>query len=352
MNRFDRVTIKHVAEEAGVSIKTVSRVINNLPDVSPVTRQSVLEVIKRLGYQPNAIARSLVSRRTRTIGIINADFNDEFFSSLLKGAELAARRYGYFIMLASTENNTHGEPEYIRLITERYVEGILFAQPGYDSDQADSLTNGYLYEILQASIPVAIFASGKMPIMGKLTILDIDNIEGGKQATQCLLKHGHSQLAMIMGPQSRKAAKDRTNGFMLALGVEGIKPDDCMMIEGDWSYQSGEQAAQRLLNEKKTFTGVFAQNDRMAMGAIKAFRNAGFRIPEDISIVGYDDSEAGKYYSPPLTTIRQPIEEIGEIAVLSIIHAIEEKKEGQKEVVLQTEIVERSSCTKVNRKRS
>ncbi len=344
MNRFDRVTIKHVAEESGVSIKTVSRVINNRPDVSPVTRQSVQDTIARLGYQPNAIARSLVSRRTRTIGIINADFNDEFFSNLLKGAEQAARRCGYFIMLASTQNNANGEPEYIRLITERYVEGIIFAQPGLHSNQPDPPTDEYIFDILQAGMPVAAFSSFTLPIMGRLIVIDIDNIGGGKQATQHLLRHGHSKLAMITGPLYRKAAEDRRKGFLSALTEAGITPDEDLIIEGDWSYQSGEQAVEKLLRRQKAFSAIFAQNDRMAMGAIKALRNRGLRVPEDISIIGYDDIAIAKYYVPPLSTVRQPIEQIGEIAVESIIRAIEERRERQEEVVLKTEIIERQSC--------
>src|SRR5262245_55468733 len=176
-----KITIEQVALEAGVSTQTVSRVINDRPDVSAETRQMVQQVITRLGYQPSAIARSLASRRTRTLGLITADFSDYFFTQVIAGAEVEARKHGYFFMLGSTERNLQDEPEYLRLLAERHVEGILFARPSTERD------NRHLVQLIRDGIPIVTTA---YRLVGEsLMVVDVDNVDGAQQATRCLLEY-------------------------------------------------------------------------------------------------------------------------------------------------------------------
>lgn len=332
-----RATISRVANEAGVSTQTVSRVVNNRPDVSPETRKRVQQVIAQLGYQPSAIARSLVSKRTHTLGLITADFSDYFFTQVIAGAEVEARRHGYFFMLCSTERNPNDEPEYIRLLAERHVDGMLFARPSTESD------NRHLVDLLRAEVPVVTTAYHLPGIA--LTVVDVDNVDGARQAARCLVASGRRRIAMIKGPARWKSVADRLEGYTLALQEAGLAGDPSLVAEGDWSYESGYRALGELLARGQPFSGLFAQNDRMAIGAIRALREAGRRVPEDVSVVGYDDIPVAEFFDPPLTTIRQPMREVGETAARLLIQVIEEGRAVQgQEVLLKTELIRRGSC--------
>lgn len=331
-----RVNIRHVAHEAGVSPQTVSRVLNNRPDVASETRQRVQQVIAQLGYRPSALARGLSSQRTRTLGLITADFSDYFFTQVISGAEAEARQYGYRFMLGSTERNPQDEPEYIRLLTEHHVDGILFARPSTEPD------NRHLLDLLRDGVPVVTTAY-HIPGVA-LMVIDVDNVDGGEQATGCLLGYGHRRIAMIGGPASWKSANDRTQGYMRALAAAGIPFDPALLAEGDWSFQSGYRAAQALLARGQSFSALFAHNDQMAVGALRALREAGRRVPEDVSVVGYDDIPLAEYCDPPLTTLRQPMREVGALATRLLIQNIEDPGAVQGDILLKTELIQRSSC--------
>jgi LacI family transcriptional regulator len=331
-----RLTIAEVAREAGVSSQTVSRVINNRPDVSPETRQKVQQVINKLGYQPSALARGLASRRTRTLGLITADFSDYFFTQVIAGAEVEARKHGYFFMLGSTERNPQDEPEYIRLLTEHHVGGILFARPSTEPD------HHHLLGLLRDGVPVvttAYYLRG-----ANLTVVDVDNADGAQQATSYLLECGHHQIAMITGPTTWKSVNDRSQGYKFALEAADIPFDTSLIAEGDWSYPSGYRAMQELLDRGRPFSALFAQNDQMAIAAIRALREVGRRVPDDVAVVGYDDIPAAEYCDPPLTTIRQPMQEVGRVATRLLIQAIEQPDTDEGEVLLKAELVRRRSC--------
>jgi LacI family transcriptional regulator, galactose operon repressor len=332
-----RISIKQVAEMAQVSTQTVSRVLNDRPDVAPETRQRVRQVIAELDYQPSAIARSLVSRRTHTLGFITADYTDPFFISVIAGAAAEARRHGYYVMLGTTERNLQDEPEYIRLLTERQVEGILFARPSTEPDDR------HLVGLLRAGVPVVTTA---YHLPGEpLTVVDVDNVDGAGQATRYLLEGGHHRLAMITGPAGWKSVDDRSMGYKSALEEAGLAYDPELAVEGDWSFESGHRAMERMLARKIHFTALFAQNDRMAIGAIRALREAGQRVPEDVAVIGYDDMPVSEFCDPPLTTVRQPAGEVGEVAVRLLITAIEEFVEaGGNEVLLKTQLIRRRSA--------
>ena len=332
-----KITIRDVAAAAGVSHQTVSRVINNRPDVAEETRRRVWQVIEELGYQPSAIARSLVSKRTHTMGLITADFSDYFFTQVIVGAELEARKHGYFFMLCSTERNPTDEPEYLRLLTERQVDGILFARPSTENDSR------HILSLIREGVPLvttAYWLPGE-----KLTVVDVDNVDGGLQATECLIKLGHRKIGMITGPPGWKSVNDRTEGYKLALERAGIPLDVSLIEHGDWSYQSGYEAMKRLLEKGAHTMAVFAQNDQMAMGTMRALHEVGRRIPDDVSIVGYDDIPAAAYSQPPLTTIRQPMQQVGEVATRLLIELINDPAAERKEVLLKTELIRRETCS-------
>jgi LacI family transcriptional regulator len=328
-------TINQVAQEAGVSIQTVSRVINNRYDVAPETRQRVQEAVVRLGYQPNAIARGLASRRSRTLGLITYDFNDYSFTQVVTGAEAEAHKANYFFMLGNAICDPQEEPQYLRLLTERHVEGVLFARLG-NQDDMEHLSNLHIN-----GVPVV--TTGYHRPGTPFAMVDVNNQEGGYKATGCLLKNGHSQIACITGPMNSQAAFDRHQGYMQALAEAGIAYQPYLVDEGDYSHRSGYQAMARLLAGGHPFTALFAQNDRMAIGAISALHTAGRRIPEDISVVGYDDFPEAQFSNPPLTTIRQPMEAVGAAAARLLIKMVEDPDATAEQVLFETELVWRGS---------
>ncbi len=348
MNRYKQVNIYTVAQEAGVSIKTVSRVINNLPDVSPETRQRIQEVIEKLGYEPNAIARGLVSQKTRTLGLINADFTDANISLMICGAKNEALKHGYLIVLGSTEIVEKNQPEYVRLLTNRYVEGIIFVRPRQEPVAEGMSDVSNLNEILNAGIPVVALTSLPMS-HPDMIVVDADNVYGGTIATQYLLDLGHRRLAMITGPSSATSVQAQTRGFQLALEKANIPMLPRLIANGDWSYESGVAAMDELLKRGEPFTGLVAQNDRMALGAMSALKRRGLQVPRDISIIGYDGEVWTEYCQPPLTTVYQPFQEMGASAARLLIEAIENKERSQQpqNVISKPELVERDSCARI-----
>jgi LacI family transcriptional regulator len=335
MTNPKRATIDRVAREAGVSTQTVSRVLNNRPDVSPATRARIQEVMLRLGYQPNAMARSLASRRTRTLGLITADFSDYFFTQVIAGAEAEARKHNYLFMLGSTERNVEDEPAYIRLLSERHVEGLLFARPSTEPDHQR------LLDLIRAGVPVVTSA---YHLPGEpLAVVDVDNALGGRLAARHFLDSGHRRIAMIRGPAGWKSVQDRAAGFHGELQTAALELGEGLVGAGDWSYASGYQALRQLLAGGAPFTALFAHNDQMAIGAMRALREAGKRIPQDVAVVGFDDIPAAEYAEPPLTTIRQPMREVGAVAARLLIQSIEQDEPPRGEVLLQPELIRRES---------
>ena len=335
------VTIRQVAEEAGVSIQTVSRVVNNRYDVAAETRQRVQQAIERLGYQPNAIARGLVSRRSRTLGVVTYDLTDFFYTSVVAGAEEEAHNTGYVLMLGNSRRSVQEEPVYLHLLNERHVDGILFARESHTVGETHVIT------LANSGIPV-VMTGFKNPL---LNTVDIDNIAGGRGATECLIANDHRRIACITGPLSTLVAQERLQGCREALAAVGICDHDLLVAEGDFSHRSGYQAMQQILSrvdqQHLPFTAVFAHNDRMAIGAISALRQAGFKIPEDVSIAGYDDIPEAEFADPPLTTIRQPMISVGSEAIRLLVRHIDDPDLGPEQILLGTELVWRQSVRRI-----
>jgi LacI family transcriptional regulator len=337
MDNTNHTTIKQVAEKAGVSIQTVSRVLNNRPDVSPETRLRVQNVIKELAYQPFAIARSLASKRTYTLGLVASDFSDYWFSQVVTGAELEAHEQGYVFMLGSTGCDPQNEPKFLRLLTQRHVEGILFVRASGPDDL------GSLENLQHSGTPVV--STGFYLPGADLSVAEVNNIDGGRKATRYLMDLGHTQIAMITGPTDWKSVSDRSQGYLQALESGGFPADPNLIAHGEnWLHRSGYEAMNTLLSRKVPFTALFAHNDRMARGAIGALHAAGLRVPEDVSIVGYDDIPEAEFSDPPLTTIRQPMQEVGKAATRLLIKMVEDPQATPQQILFDTELVIRSSC--------
>lgn len=332
-----RVTIRDVAAAAGVSYQTVSRVLNDRPDVADETRQRIKHVMYTLGYQPNAAARSLALKRTRTLGLITSDFSDWFFTQVIVGAEIAARKLNYCLLLSSTERNPDDEPKYLQLFSEREVDGMLFIRANAQGDSQQMIA------LSEQGMPIVTTAD-RQNRLDRICVIVVDNIKGGFLATQRLIDVGHRRIGMITGPKTWESSQDRMLGYRRALEQSGIDLDPSLIEYGDWSYESGYRAMQQLLARSSHITALFAQNDRMAIAAMWALREAGRQIPQDIAVVGFDDIPAAAFSTPPLTTVRQPMIQVGQIATELLIQMIENPTQERKEVVLEPELIVRQTC--------
>lgn len=333
-----KITIRDVATRAGVSYQTVSRVINNSPFVADHTRQHVLQVVEELGYFPNATARSLASQKTHTLGLIVPDFNEYVYSEAIIGAEMEAKKQGYFFLLGITESDDVVEPEYFRLLAEKRVEGVLFLYPSLSTGK----DHHYLDILLRQQVPLVTIAY--QALQHKLTIVNIDNVEGGYRAAQCLVEAGHRHIGMITGPALWEPAQRRTQGYRQALREAGIPFDATLIEEGDWSFSSGEAAMRRLMARAPHMTALFAQNDPMAIGALRVLHAAGRRVPDDMAVIGYDDIPVAAYYQPSLTTMRQPMREVGRVAARKLIELIVNPGAEPEEILLKPVLARRESC--------
>ena len=331
------VTIRDVADRAGVSYQTVSRVINNQPNVAEDTRQNVLAVVEELGYIPNASARSLALNKTHILGLIVPDFTEHVYADALIGAEMEAKRRGYFFMLGITKSDETKESEYFRLLTEQRVEGILFMYPGQEVDY----DHHYLDFLIDQQLPLVSIAYQSR--QKRLTVVNIDNHYGGYLATQYLIDKGHHHIGLITGLSVWQPARRRTEGYRQALEDAGIAFDEKLIEVGNWRFDGGEAAAQKLLERAPHITAIFAQNDFLAIGAIRAIRACGRRVPEDVAVIGYDDVPVAAYYSPPLSTIRQPMQEVGQLAAQQLIDLIGDPHAEPREILLKPTLVPRES---------
>lgn len=328
-------TIKDVAARAGVSRQTVSRVINNKAEVSPETRARVLATIKELDYRPNAIARSMVAGRTCTLGCISPNITDYTFAINIESAQAEARRQGYFILTGSAPTEADVEP-LLEEMLHRQVDGLLILNPC-----ADDRYRCFLPLIENG---MAVVYLNNTPRYEPVSSVRCDDRDGGYQATSYLIDLGHTAVAIIIGPDNEECTLDRLEGYRQALAQAGLAFDPGLTVSGDWSATSGYQATRRLLEAGCSFSAIFAQNDRMAVGAIRALREADLRTPDDVSVIGFDDIPLASYFDPPLTTFRQPMEESGRQAARLLIETIRNPDCSPKAVLLHAHLVERSSC--------
>jgi len=336
-------TLEEVAKLAGVSRSTVSRVVNQHPNVRPEVRERVWEVVRKTGYQPHAAARSLATRRTRVIGLIIPQavttlFTDPYFPILIRGVADACNAHNYHLMLSLfsrrrvQESRARQDLLYQQVLRGRYLDGVVVSSAPLDDP--------IFPRLLEDGVPFIIV--GRYP-HERANYVDVDNVAGARMAVEHLLRLGHERVATITGPLNMFAAQDRLEGYRQALAARGIPVDEDLIAEGDFTEGGGRAAMQRLLPRRPT--AVFAASDMMAVGAIKVLREAGLRVPEDVAVVGFDDIPLASMVEPPLTTVRQPIEQTGGMAVELLVSLLENPgEETVHRVVLPTELVIRASC--------
>ncbi|MFO7274440.1 MAG: LacI family transcriptional regulator [Symbiobacteriaceae bacterium] len=331
------VTIKDVARRAGVSITTVSRALNGYPDVSPDTRRRVLQVAREMGYRANAIARSLVTKKTRTLGVLISGLRrdgsaDGFVLELLCGMNDAAADQDYELILFHTNPSRQRRKSYRDLCHERQVDGVIV--------MGLRLDDPYLREVLEAEIPcVFIDVALEGENVGYVTSA---NAEGARRAIDHLAGQGHRHIAFVNGHDRADVSRHRLAGVRRACAEWGIPLPAQRVLDGGFEEEQARRVVADLLQRDREVTAVFCASDRMAIGAIRAAREAGRRVPEDLSVVGFDDIVLAQYVTPPLTTIRQQIYEMGAAATRLLIGILEGTAE-ERRVVLDVELVERAS---------
>lgn len=320
-----RVTIKQVAQEAGVSTQTVSRVTNNRPDVAPETRRRVLEVIDRLGYQPSALARSLIRQRSHTLGVVIAGLKYVGPSRTLSGITEQAEATGYSLLLKELPKfDTSDVEPILDALLARQVDGIIWAvaEVGNNRDWiADRLND--------LPVPIVFLTMHQRP---GLCIVSIDNYLGGRIATEHLLKQGYRHIGHIAGPLNWWESQQRKAGWQDALRDTGRPVSDDEWVEGRWSPKSGETAIRRLLDRFPEMDAVFVANDQMALGVLQVACQRGLRVPQDLAVVGFDGIPEAAYYWPPLTTVEQDLHRLGRIAVERALQAIETNQEPKEDL--------------------
>lgn len=328
-----RPTIRDVARKAGVSHQTVSRVINGRESVLPETRARVEAAIEQLGYHPSAIARSMARGKTHTLACISPNLTDFTFASVIEGAETEARQHEYFLLSSSASDPQAFHELVNELIGHRRVDGLIVINP-YADDR---------YKFLPKDFPLVFV--GARSHDEKVCSVALDDEKVAYEATRHLISLGHTNIAMITGPMEEDCSQDRTEGYQRALQEAGIPFDETMVIEGDWSATSGQSALQEFVEEGRIPTAVFAQNDRMAMGVLRAARDANLRIPSQLAVIGVDDMPLSSYFDPPLTTMRQDIPLIGQKATRMLLDIVQNKNTAVREVKLPAQLVVRQSTS-------
>lgn len=330
-------TIREVAENAGVSYATVSHVINNTRLVSPETRERVLEAMDALNYRPNALARSLRQGKTNTLGLVLPDSANPFFAEISRSIEDEAFKKGYSVFLCNTELDTQRELFYVDILSKKQVDGIIFVAAG---DQADSLDF-----LVSLNMPI-VMVDRNVPNVEVDTVLT-DNQLGGYLATRHLMELGHQRIACISGPSSITPSAERMIGYRRAHEEAGLSYDENLILRGDYHAQSGMENTHSILKMDPRPTAIFASNDLMALGALRAAAEAGCSVPDDLAVVGYDDLEIARFATPPLTTIAQPKKEIGVQAIDLLVDRISRKGRSPSRVVLPPELIVRRSTQPV-----
>jgi len=334
------ITIKDVAKKAGVGVGTASRVLNNKPLVSERTRQRVLEAAQELNFFPDASAKRLKSGRTQVIALVVEEQLPEqivanvFLSELLRGFHKAARAHNYHVLFEPFFPDDNTNNRHLRLVQENHVDGMVISGPRFDNKQ--------LLELVQQGGPVVLH--GRLP-GSDVPFVDVDNREGARMATRHLLSLGHRQIGLITNaPLDYTAAMDRRAGYQEALLEFGLELDEALIQIGSFSAQSGYRAMQTLLALSPPPTAVFAASDDVAIGAMRAARDAGLQIPKSLAIVGFDDIPSAIHLHPRLTTVKVPAFELGRQAGILLIKFIEGEKMSNTQVLLNTELVIRDSC--------
>lgn len=324
-------TIRDVAKHAGFSHQTVSRVINHSEEVAPETRERVEAAIAELGYLPNAIARSMASGQTHTLACISPNLTDYTFASIIEGAEIEARRWGYFLLSSSARDAESFKSLVDELVGHGRVDGLLVMNPYADQR----------YQLIPEGFPVAFV--GARSRGENICSVCLDDEAVAYRATKYLIECGHRRIGMITGPMAEDCCMDRKVGFQKAMAEHGLPFLPELIIEGDWGASSGQAALVQISANNQLPDAIFVQNDRMAMGVLRAARDLKISVPNQLSIIGIDDMPLTQHYDPPLTTMRQDMPRLGQEAARILIQALAGAQKQECQLKLPAELVVRQS---------
>jgi len=346
--RIVRSTIKEVASVAGVSTQTVSRVINERPDVSPETRRRVQDVIDKLDYRPSALARSLIQQRSYTLGVVTAGLKYIGPSLTLSGITSEAEEADYSLLLKELPSfDTDNIEPIFQALLSRHVDGIIWAVPEVGENR-----NWINKQSFELNLPIVYIT---MEPKENISVVSVDNYLGGRMAMSHLLEQGYRNIGHISGPMDWWEARQRMLAWKDALRESGVEAKDEHWAEGNWSSESGVQAVERLFEQYPNMNSIFVANDQMALGVIQVAYQKGLRIPEDLGIVGFDNIPESAFFNPPLTTVEQDQYIVGKVAVEETIKIIESGWQGldpveSKSVMLAPILVVRQSSLRSLRK--
>jgi len=331
--RRARPTIYDVARLAGVSTATVSRALNGTARIAPATQAAIDAAVEQLGYRPNSIARSLVTKSTQTIALLLPDISNPFYAALVSGIQEYVLSHDHTMLLCTTEGNAEREEQYLQLLRAKQVDGALVDGLVLPADRlARFVADGFPIVCLDRDIDSA-----------AIPVVQVDNHLGGKMATQHLVVLGHKRIAHITGAPVLGISKERQAGYAEALETAGIGFDHRLIAIGTFTEDGGYRAARDLLLLNPELTAIFAANDLTAVGALNAIAESGRRVPDDVSVVGFDDLRLASYTSPPLTTVRQPATRIARLASELLIGLTRGDEVGQMRHLLEPSLVIRSS---------
>ncbi|RCW56199.1 LacI family DNA-binding transcriptional regulator [Halanaerobium sp. ST460_2HS_T2] len=333
------VTIKDVAKKAGVSIASVSRVINDSKPVAPETKEKILKVIKETGYKPNAMARGLKKNESGLIGLITPDMENGTFAELVKGIESVIEKNSMNLIVSNSKGEIERELRELHIFKEQQLDGIIFSGVKFTKKHKEYFD--------RYKVPTVV-VSQKFPGSG-LPYVDIDNFKAAYQAVDFLIKNNHQQIAMVRGPfYDKSAGKQRYNGYFEALKDAGLKVNSSFVKEGNFTIKSGYQAMEKILSENEMLpTAVFAASDRMAIGVLDCCLDNNLKVPEDISIIGFDDIELATVVRPKLTTVRVDHSKLGEKSVELLLNKIKKNKDSESFYEADFEIIERETVKKL-----
>jgi LacI family transcriptional regulator len=336
--RLDLPTIMDVARESGVSYSTVSRALNGYEFVKPSTREKVLRAAEKLGYVPNQQARSLAGGRSNLIGILVPTLDNAYISEIIRGIDEELAKSHYNLILYTTHHHRGNEASYVATIVNSAADGLLLVVP--------LSSNHYLDILREQQFPHVLI--DQSDLTEQSSAISATNWQGAYDATQYLIELGHRRIGFVTGLMELTSTMERLEGHRAALIDFGIAPDESLIAMGDFREQGGYLAAQRLLDLSARPTAIFASNDLSAFGVMDAIRQRGLRIPDDISVMGFDDIPQASIVHPKLTTVRQPLEQMGRMAVRMLLKHLANPDQPPSRLTLATRLLVRESCTNVH----
>ena len=328
-------SIKDVAKEAGVSIATVSRVLNDIDVVNEDTKKKVLDAIKKLGYRPNIVARSLKTQRTKTVGILVPDISSGFYPEIVRGAEDVANIYDYNVILCNSDFDGEKEKSYLRVLKEKMVDGVIYMSSSFDEETLDIINDLDLKTVLVESKDKE----------NRLPSVTIDNISATYEATKMLIENGAKNIAFIgVKKEAANAWSERYIGYEKALKENGLDINEELVFLKGLKVATGYEAVDKFLESGKGFDAIVCASDEIAIGAINALREKNIKVPEDVSVVGFNDNDVASYFYPKLTTIKQPSYDMGSVAMRMLIKILNNKPLETSQYILDYNLVKRESA--------